>query len=369
MRYLFYTLLLMLSIPTVAQQPYLFIGTYTGTGSKGIYVYQFDSRTGSLIAVSHTDSVSNPSFLAVHPSGKYLYACNENQPGAVSAFAFDRRTGRLTFLNQQPTGGDHPAYVALDKTGNWLLAGNYSGGSLSAFAISKDGSLQPYSQLVQHSGSSGVNKERQEKAHVHATVFGPKSDYVYVPDLGMDKIMVYAFDGKVKSPLREATALTMPTAPGSGPRHFRFHPTGRWAYLMEELSGQVTVYEHQAGKLVPAQRIAAHPATASGPFGSADIHVSPDGRYLYASNRGSENNLAIFAIDRDNGTLTPAGYQPTGGEQPRNFTIDPSGRYLLVANQRTGNLVIFKRNTLTGSLQPTGTEVSIPKPVCLQWLK
>jgi 6-phosphogluconolactonase len=358
----------MLSLPALSQQSYLFIGTYTGTGSKGIYVYQFDSQTGSLTAVSQTDSVSNPSFLAVHPSGKYLYACNEDQPGAVSAFAFDRRTGRLTFINQQPTGGDHPAYVAVDKYGSWLLAGNYSGGNLSAFALNKNGSLQPYSQLVQHTGSS-VNKERQEKAHVHATVFGPKGDYVYVPDLGMDKIMVYTFDDKAKSPLKEATSLTMPAAPGSGPRHFTFHPTGRWAYLMEELSGQVAVYQHQAGKLIPAQRIAAHPATASGPFGSADIHVSPDGRFLYASNRGTENNLAIFAIDKDKGTLKSVGYQPTGGEQPRNFSIDPSGRYLLVANQRTGNMVVFKRNTQTGALQPTGTQVSIPKPVCLQWLK
>jgi 6-phosphogluconolactonase len=358
----------MLTLPALAQQPFLFVGTYTGTGSKGIYVYQFDSRTGSLSAVSYTDSVSNPSFLSVHPNGKFLYACNEDQPGAVSAFAFDRRNGRLTFLNQQPTGGDHPAYVAVDKSGSWLLAGNYSGGNIAAFAINKDGSLKPYSQLVQHSGS-GPNKERQERAHVHATVFGPQENFVYVPDLGMDKVVVYLFDGKAKTPLKESIAMSVDAAPGSGPRHFTFHPSGQWAYLMEELSGQVAVYRHQGGKLIPLQRIAAHPASASGPFGSADIHVSPDGRFLYASNRGTENNLAIFAIDKVKGTLTAAGYQPTGGEQPRNFAIDPSGRYLLVANQRTGNLVVFKRNMQTGALQPTGTQVAIPRPVCLQWLK
>lgn len=364
MRIFVLALLFMLTIPALSQQHYLFIGTYTGTGSKGIYVYRFDAGTGTLEEVSHTDSVSNPSFLTLHPGGKYLYACNENNPGGVSAFAFDRQAGRLTFLNGQPSGGAHPAYVAVDRSGQWLLAGNYSGGNLSALPINEDGSLQPYSQLVQHKGSS-VDQQRQTSPHVHATVFGPGDDYVYVPDLGMDKVMVYAFNKGEKTPLAEAPPKIVTTTPGSGPRHLAFHPNGKWAYLMEEMGGTVSAYRYKRGALQCRQRIASHPDSAKGPFGSADIHVSPDGRHLYASNRGSENNLAIFAIDSRKGTLTPVGYQSTLGVQPRNFTLDPSGRYLLAANQRSGTVVVFRRDAQTGLLQPTGVQVSIPQPVCL----
>ncbi|HEY1114947.1 MAG TPA: lactonase family protein [Chitinophagaceae bacterium] len=364
MRILGYLLLIMTSIPALSQQHYLFVGTYTATGSKGIYVYRFDAGTGALEPVGHTDSASNPSFLALHPGGNYLYACNENNPGAVSAFAFDRGSGRLTFLNGQPSGGAHPAYVAVDRSGQWLLAGNYSGGNLSAFPINGNGSLQPFSQLVQHRGSS-VDQQRQTSPHVHATLFGPGDDYVYVPDLGMDKVMVYKFDKDAKEPLEEASPKHVKTEPGSGPRHLAFHPNGRWAYLMEEMGGTVSAYRYKRGALQCQQRIAAHPDTAKGPFGSADIHVSPDGRFLYASNRASENNLAIFAIDERKGTLRPVGYQSTLGEQPRNFTLDPSGRYLLAANQRSGTVVVFRREAQTGLLQPTGVQVSIPQPVCL----
>lgn len=367
MRFLVYLLLLMMSIPALSQQHYLFIGTYTATGSKGIYVYRFDAGTGKLEEVSHTEGVSNPSFLALHPAGHYLYACNENDPGTVSAFAFDRQAGRLTMLNSQPSGGAHPAYVAVDRSGRWLLAGNYSGGNLSAFPISADGSLQPYSQLVQHRGGS-IDRQRQASPHVHATVFGPGDDYVYVPDLGMDKVMVYQFNKDARQPLEEAGPKIVKTAAGSGPRHLAFHPEGKWAYLMEEMGGTVSAYRYKRGALQCEQRIAAHPDSARGPYGSADIHVAPDGRFLYASNRGTENNLAIFAIDGRKGTLTTVGYQSTMGEQPRNFTLDPSGRYLLAANQRTGTVVVFRRDTKTGLLQPTGVQVSIPQPVCLLFL-
>lgn len=365
MRFLVFTLLLMLSIPALAQQYHLFIGTYTATGSKGIYVYRFDAGAGTLEEVSHADSVSNPSFLALHPSGRYLYACNENRPGAVSAFAFDRTTGRLTFINQQGTGGDHPAYVAVDKEGRWLLAGNYSSGNLSAFPISADGSLQPYSQLIQHTGK-GVDPQRQQSPHVHSTLFEPGTgDHVFVQDLGIDKIMIYPFDPSSKTPLKESAAKAVLTTPGSGPRHLAFHPSGQWAYLMEEMGGTVSVYRHKHGALKCQQRIAAHADSFKGPYGSADIHVSPDGRFLYASNRGTENNMAIFAIDGRKGTLTPAGFQSTLGEQPRNFTLDPTGRFLLVANQRSGTVVVFKRDPQTGGLQPTGVTVSVPQPVHL----
>ena len=367
MRFILHILLLMLSTSVLGQQYYLFIGTYTGTGSKGIYVYRFNSQTGALQPVSSTENVSNPSFLALHPSGKYLYACNENSPGTASAFSFDRSSGRLTFINQQPTGGDHPAYVSVHKDGKWLLTGNYTGGSVTAFPIDNNGSLQPYAQLVQHTGKS-INEQRQEKPHVHATVFAPDHDHLYVPDLGIDKVMVYKFNERDGLPLESKEDFAATSSSGSGPRHFTFHPSGKYAYLMEELTGTVVAYKFSGRKLKGLQRIPSHAEGSKGPFGSADIHVSPDGRFLYASNRGAENNIAIFSINQREGILRTVGYQSTLGEHPRNFMIDPTGKFLLVANRDTNNIVVFRRDSKTGLLKSTGVQVTIPKPVCLVML-
>ena len=354
-----------------SQEYFLFIGTYTGTGSKGIYVYRFDAATGKATWVSNTDSVVNPSFLAVSPDGKMLYACTETRTvnaGGVSAFRFDKKTGRLSFVNKQSSGGDNPAYVSIDKKGKWVIAGNYSGGSLAAFPVKSDGSIQPYSQLIQHEGK-GVNKDRQEKAHVHATVFSPDNNYLMVPDLGLDKVMIYCFQPSSAKPLYAANPPAAVSTPGSGPRHFTFHPNNKWAYLIEEMAGAVVAYSYKNGKLDSVQRIYTHPDTLKSQPGSADIHISPDGRFLYASNRGKENNIAIFSIDQSTGKLSAAGYQSTMGEIPRNFCIDPSGNFLLAANQESGNVVIFRRNKQSGMLTPTGEELKIPKPVCLKMLK
>ena len=370
MRYLFIGLLLFVSFRVSSQKYFLFIGTYTNTGSKGIYVYTFDASTGKAQWISNTEGVVNPSYLAISPGGTLLYACTETRTvdaGGISAFSFDREKGTLSFLNKQPSGGDNPAYVSVHKSGKWVIAGNYSGGNLSAFPVNQDGSLQPFSQLIQHTGT-GINKQRQEKPHVHATVFSPKGDYLFVPDLGIDKVMIYKFSPSLPQPLRSASTAFVNTNPGSGPRHFVFHPNKKGAYLMEEMAGAVSVYSYKKGKLDLLQRILAHPDTATGDFGSADIHVSPDGKFLYASNRGKENNIAIFSIDRK-GQLSVVSYQSTMGIQPRNFVIDPSGKYLLAANQKTGNIVIFKRNMATGLLHPTGEQINIPQPVCLKMLK
>ncbi len=372
MRCLFLSFLLVISIAVQAQKYFLFIGTYTGKGSKGIYVYQFDAATGKAVWISNTDStVVNPSYLDVAPGDSLLYACTETRTvnaGGLSAFKFDRNKGTLQFINKQTSGGDNPAYVAVHQSGKWVTAGNYSGGSLAAFAINPDGSLQPYSQLVQHTGKS-INKERQDMAHVHATVFSPKGDYLFTPDLGMDKVMIYRFDASLQKPVQPALQQYAATTPGSGPRHFIFHQNGRWAYLMEEMGGTVVAYTYSNGKLVKQQEIAAHPDSIKAGFGSADIHISPDGKFLYASNRGAENTLAIFSINSSNGKLTSVGYQSTMGKTPRNFCIDPTGNYLLAANQQTGNIVIFKRNKKTGLLTPTGDEILIPEPVCLKMIK
>lgn len=367
-RFLFFFLFLFCN--AYSQQYFLFIGTYTGTGSKGIYVYTFDASTGKAKWVSNTEGIVNPSYLAIAPGGKLLYACTETRianAGGVSSFRFDREKGSLTFLNKQSSGGDNPAYVSVHNSGRWVVPGNYSGGSLSVLPVNEDGSLRPYSQLIQHTGAS-VNKQRQDRPHVHATVFSPQGDHLFVPDLGMDKIMIYKFNSSSEKPIEPASPPFVITEPGSGPRHFVFHPNKKRAYLIEEMGGAVSVFKYRKGKLSVTQRIFTHADTATGEFGSADIHITPDGRFLYASNRGKENNIAIFSVDRK-GKLTFAGLQSTMGIQPRNFIIDPSGKYLLAANQRTGNIVIFKIDTGTGLLQYTGEQINIPEPVCLKMIE
>lgn len=370
MRTLFLSIFLFLFLGTMAQQHYLFIGTYTHTGSKGIYVYRFDAATGKAEWVSNTDAVVNPSYLAIAADGKHVYAVNEtggDNPGKVSAFAFDKQNGTLQLLNQQAAGGDAPCYIAVTKNKKWAVVGNYTGGNFSVLPIGADGALQPAVQTVQHSGS-GADKSRQEAPHVHATVFAPDEKYLFTPDLGTDKVMVYEFDADDKKPVEAHKTPFTPVAAGGGPRHFTFHPNGKLAYLVEELSGYVVAFKYKKGKLKQVQRIAAHPQGSALKKGSADIHVSPDGKFLYASNRGEENNIAIFEVDGKTGLLTPKGYQPVMGQAPRNFVIDPGGNFLLVANQNTDNVVIFKRNKETGALQATGQEIKIPKPVCLKLL-
>lgn len=363
-------LLLVCTGSAFAQDFFLLVGTYTSSGSKGIYVYNFNAATGKATWLSNTEGVVNPSYLAIAPNHQFVYAVTETataNAGSVSAFAFDKQTGKLTFLNKQSSGGDNPCYVSVHKSNKWIVIGNYSGGSLAALPINKDGSLLPYAQHVQHTGSS-VNKQRQDKAHVHSTVFSPGNKYLFTPDLGLDKVFIYRFKASAKLPLTAATPAFAATEPGSGPRHFTFHPNKKFAYLVEEMSGYVSSFSYREGQLTLIQRINAHPANYSGKIGSADIHLSPDGRFLYASNRGDANTIASFAVN-SNGTLKALQYDSTLGKTPRNFIIDPTGNYLLVANQTTNNIVVFKRDKTTGALTPTGEEIKVPTPVCLQMMK
>lgn len=358
-----------MALPAFAQQHYLFIGTYTGSGSKGIYVYRFDAATGKARWVSNTDSAANPSYLALARDKKHLYAVNEtggDQPGSVSAYAFDSSTGALRFLNSQRSGGDHPCYVALHNSGRWAVVGNYTGGNLAALPVAKDGTLHEAAQVVQHSGSS-ANKERQENAHVHATVFSPDANFLFVPDLGLDKLMAYRFNASSRTPLQPAAVPFAKSNAGSGPRHFTFSPNKKFAYLIEELSGTVTAYAYRSGRLHLLQRLSSHGSGYTGARGSADIHVSPDGRFLYASNRGDANSIAVFSIAAS-GRLQLKGIQSTLGVHPRNFMIDPTGRFLLVANRDSDAIVIFKRNAQTGLLRDTGERITVPKPVCLKMM-
>jgi 6-phosphogluconolactonase len=345
------------------------------TGSKGIYVYRWDGASGKATLLSHTEGVVNPSYLAAAPDGQHIYACTDTRmtnAGSLSAFDFDRVTGRLRLINKQPSGGDNPVYVSVHSSGLWAAIANYTGGSLSAFSIQADGSLLPLRQNIQHTGHS-VDTARQAKPHVHSVLFSPDERYLYAQDLGTDQITIYRWRGTAvpmaDSPMQLVGTVVLPA--GSGPRHLTFHPNGKIAYLVEEMGGCVDVYRYhpESGQLDFLQRIASHAAEAKGPFAGADLHVSPDGRFLYVSNRASENTITIFSIDPATGKLHTVGYQPVFGKEPRNFTIDPSGRFLLVANQNSNNIVIFRVDRHTGLLQATGDELVIPSPSCLKLMR
>ena len=363
-----------------AQSYYLLVGTYTNkgsntpappadsTGSKGIYVYRWDASTGRASLLSHTEGVVNPSYLDIAPDKHHVYAATDTRTqteGSITAFRLDRATGRLEYIDKQPSGGANPVYVAVHRSGRWVALANYTGGSLSVFPTGAGGALLPYAQNFRHTGHS-IIPARQEKSHVHSVVFSPDHRNLYAQDLGEDSIHIFQFNSATSQPLQSIEKIA--TTPGSGPRHMAFHPNGRYAYLVEELGGSVDVYRQYPGMghLQLLQHIAAHADTAKGPFRSADIHVSADGRFLYVTNRERESNITIFGIDEDKGTLRTIGYAQALGIEPRNFTIDPMGGYLLVANQDSNEVVVFKINKTTGLISPTGERIKIPSPTCLK---
>lgn len=348
---------------------YLFVGTYTdGKPDKGIYIYEFNSKTGNLKKVFSGQNITNPSFLTLSPSGHYVYACTETklpQEGSVSAFKFDSVRGSLTFLNKQKSRGENPVYLITSRNNEFVVNGNYTEGTVSVFKTNPDGSLNPSSQTIQFQGS-GPNDRRQDKAHIHATVFSPDFEYIFFPDLGADKIRVFKFSLQDAQPLKALENYDFTTVSGSGPRHFTFHPNNHFAYCIEELSGTVTSFNYENGKLDSIQRIFSY-SKLQDEYNSADIHISPDGLFLYASNRwDNENTISIFSINQNSGKLTLIGHQSTYGDHPRNFTLDPTGNFLIVANQVTNNIIVFKRDVKTGLLTKTGAEIKVPRPSCLQ---
>ncbi len=352
-----------------AQQCRVFIGSYNWDKAKaGIYTCILDTATGKLGTPTAVSSILNPAYLNVSPDGRFIYACTEAQTpggGSVSSFLFDPTAGALTFINEQKSEGENPVYLSVHPAGKWLVNGNYTGGSISVYPLEADGSISPACQVISFTDYS-VNKERQGSAHIHAVCFAPDGVHILAPDLGSDKIRCFDFDTARAKPLRQNAILCVKTMPGSGPRHIAFHPDGRYCYCIEELTGTISAYTYSEGKLDSIQRISGHEGNDEQGYHSADIHISPDGRYLYASNRGNEDNLAIFSIDQQNGRLTAAGYESTGGRHPRNFAIEPSGKFLLVANQESGNVVVFRRDTRTGKLTRTKNRIKIPGASCVK---
>lgn len=357
-------LLIMTTGSLASQEKYMLAGTYTKGASEGIYVYKFNPANGNLEKVSST-FVQNPSYLTIAKDKKHVYAAIENgeNKGAVAAFSFDGTTGKLTKINEQLSHGDHPCYISMDNSNKWVVVGNYTGGNFSVYPVQQDGGLGEAVQTIQHTGGS-VDKSRQEGPHVHAVVFTPDGKYLSVVDLGKDKIITYPFNSDEEKPVNE-TASEVNSAPASGPRHIIFHPSIPFAYVIEEMSGKVSAYSLKGGTLEGIQTINSHPEGYKGEIGSAAIKLSSDGKCLYASNRGESNTIAVYTIDKSTGKLKLSGIAPSGGKTPRDFTIDPSDKYLLSGNAESDNIIVFKRNKKTGMPEDTGKQVSIPSPVCL----
>src|SRR5688572_10297328 len=348
---------------------HLLIGTYSNNdNSNGIYVYRFNTETGAFKMAQPVTNSVNASYLAISADRKNVYAVSEEGggKGSANAYTFNPGTGALKFVNNVLSEGDHPCYISADDKKKFVFVGNYSGGNLLSIPLNTDGSFRKDVQNIQHQGSSVV-KERQEKAHVHAVVLSPDGRYLLVPDLGADKVFQYRVDVTKPQALTPANQPFTAVKPGGGPRHLTFHPNGKYAYLILELEAAVMVFDYNDGKLEAKQTITMTVPDFKGKGSAADIHVSPDGKFLYASNRGEANDLAIYSIDNA-GKLSLVGHQSVLGKTPRNFAIDPSGNYLLAANQDSNDIVIFKRDVKTGLLTPTGKKIEVDKPVCLKFV-
>jgi 6-phosphogluconolactonase len=366
--------------PASHKKYFVYVGTYTaeaGSTSKGIYAYRFDSDTGELASIGVAAETANPSFLAVHPNQRFLYAVNETgnyqgqKSGAVSAFSIDHTTGKLTLLNEVASKGADPCYITVDKTGKYVLVANYTGGSVAVFPVLEDGRLGEATAFIQHTGH-GADPERQEGPHAHSIDLSPDERFAIVDDLGLDETLVYRFDrAKGSLTLNDPQIYTTlaKADPGAGPRHFAFNPNGKFAYVVNEIQSTVSVlsYDGSAGVLRRLQTISTYPKDFSAHNDDAEIQVHPSGKFLYASNRGHDS-IAVFAIDPDKGTLTLVEYASTNGKTPRSFEIAPGGSLLFAANEKSNNIVVFSIDAKTGRLKPTGKVLDVSEPVCVKFV-
>lgn len=347
-----------------------YVGTYTGPDSKGIQAFRFDAATGKSTPLGLVAETINPSFLAIDAGGRFLYAVNEvgdykgGKSGSVSAFAIDRKTGKLSLLNEVSSRGAGPCHIALDKTGKHVLVANYDDGSVAVFPVLPDGRLGEASAVVQHSGH-GPNTERQEAPHAHEIQLSPDNRFAIAADLGLDQLLVYAFDS-TKGTLAAGNPPFAKVDPGAGPRHFVFDPSGKHVYALNEMGGSITSFAYGArtGTLRKLQSVSSLPKDYKGKNDSAEIVASLSGKFIYASNRGPDD-IAVFAISSNNGTLQLVEHVPTKGKTPRNFVIDPSGKFLLAANEESNRIVVFRIDPKTGRLTDTGQALDVPSPVCI----
>lgn len=344
----------------------LYVGTFSLRDSQGIYVYEFNRDSMIFRLLQTIPELTDPSFLEVHPSGKYVYTCSREN--ILYSYAVNPQDGTLSLINQVPIYGSGPCHVNFDREGKWAYIANYSSGSMLAYPVLDDGSAGDTLQTFRYYGNS-VNEDRQDKSHVHSVMASPDNRHVYVADLGTDKLMSYNLN-PVSGWLSPTEAGWTPASPGAGPRHFTFHPSAPYVYVAEELSSSTSVFlrDSETGTLSEVQRISTMPEDFNEENSVADIHTDPDGHHLYVSNRG-HNSLVIYSINSENGKLETLGYEPTMGGHPRNFMVDPDGEFVLVANRDSDNVVVFSRDPEEGSLTFTGTRLAIPAPVCLKWLK
>ena len=348
----------------------VYLGTYTGPKSKGIYLSRLDLTSGKLSAPILAAETEQPSFLALHPNRRFLYAVNETGggrrgTGQVTAFAIEA-DGKLKQLNQQPSRGSAPCHLVIDRTGKTLLLANYGGGSVAAFPLAADGLLGASTGFIQHTGSS-TNPQRQKEPHAHSINLDAANRFAVAADLGLDKVLVYRFDA-AKSTLEPNEPPSASVKAGSGPRHFAFHPKGRNADVINELASTVTAFEYDSAKgvLKELQNLSTLPRDFSGTSYTAEVQVHPSGKFLYGSNRGHDS-IAVFAIEA-NGSLRYIENTLTGGSTPRNFGISPDGKYLLAANQKSDNVVVFRIDSKSGRLTSTGHSLEVPSPVCVKFL-
>ncbi len=354
-----------------AESLHVYLGTYTsGAGSgQGIHRSVLDLETGKLSEPALAAEAKSPSFIEIHPTGKFLYAVCESGPhGSVGAYAIDPDTSDLRLLNQQPSGGSGPCHLSIDHMGRNVLVANYGSGSVSVIPIRPDGSLAKPTGLVQHEGSS-VNPDRQKGPHAHSINVSPDNRFAYVADLGIDRIMIYRFDAQAGTIVPNGPPFVQ-IKPGAGPRHFAFHPDGKSAYVINELDGTITAfaYDSASGALTEVQTVPTLPEGFSGRNACAEIRVHPSGRFLYGSNRGHDS-IAVYRIDEAEKPLTFVEHETAGITTPRNFNIDPTGAFCLVANQGSDSVFVFRVNRETGALEPTGHKIAVPKPVCVRFLR
>ena len=353
----------------------VYVGTYTGgkTNSQGIYAFKMARGSTALVPLGLAAETESPSFIEIDAARGLLFAVNEvdeydgKPTGSVSAFSIDRKTGKLTLINRQPTQGKAPCHLALDKSGRVLVVANYTSGTVTMLPVAADGRLGAPTAVIQHTGSS-VNAKRQSGPHAHCTTFDPAHRLLFACDLGLDKVMIYEPDA-VKGTLTAHSPAFAAVPPGSGPRHMEFRPDGRFAYVLNEMTSTVTAfaYDAKAGALTERQTVSALPASFSGSNSGAEIAVHPSGKFVYSSNRG-HNSVALFRVDAAKGTLTFVEARETGGSTPRNFAIEPTGRYLFAANQGSSTLLVFTIDQATGLLKPAGEPVAVPTPVCVRFL-